>query len=257
MKNIVKPILFTILTAAFFTGCSNEDLKPFYENQKAGKIVIRGYSALKDSLQVMIGGKPLEIDSEDTFTGKITNDYQFVYYDTTTKKIDVVNKQTGKIIRSYEFTGAKATDTLSFYVNEDLYLDKVLTFKPGVLSTTGNTGYKFIFPTQNRYSGSGYNGPIDAIIRKANGEVLGVAENITATGFSDFVEFPYSAPPILQVELVKHGTTDSYISGQKVTMQLAMQSDKSGMIVLEEKADENGAFTGVKGVINLVDFFNY
>lgn len=256
MKNIIRPILLSLL-AVFSVACSNEDLKPFYEEQKAGKIVIRSYNALKDSVQVIIGDEPLEINKQNTFSGKIVSDYQFVYYANTIKNFKVVNKTTGELLKSYEFTGAKPVDTLSLYMSENILIDRVLSFKPGVLSATGNTGYKFIFPTLNRYSASGYNGPIDAIVRNVKGEVLGTAENITPESFSTFVEFPYASPPILQVELVKHGTTESYVSGRKVIVQLVMQTGKSGMIVLDENANESGAFIGVKGSINLVDFFDY
>ena len=98
---------------------------------------------------------------------------------------------------------------------------------------------------------------MDAIIKKVNGQLLGVAENISKDSFSTFVEFPYGSPPILNIELVKHGTTESYVSGQKVLVQIVMQNNKSRLIVLDEKANENGTFTGVDGTLNLVDLFDF
>ncbi|MHA3790010.1 hypothetical protein ACX0HA_17520 [Flavobacterium hauense] len=257
MKNIVKPLLLAVLTAAFFMGCSNEDMKPLYEEQIAGKVIIRGYSALKDSLQLIADGKPLEVNGNDSFVGKIKKDYAFVYYNNRLENINIVNKATGETIRSYNFTANKSNDTLSFFIKEGIYIDDVLSFSPGILSATSNTGYKFIFPTLNRYSASGYNGPIDGIIKKTNGQVIGIAENITKDNFSSFVEFVFTPPPIFTIELVKHGTTESYISGQKIIVQMAMQNNKSRMIVLDEKTNESGAFSGVDGSANLVDYFDF
>lgn len=257
MKKIFNTILLFSLLATLFTGCANEDMTPIYGEQVAGKVVIRGYNALQDSIQVVANGEPLLIDEHDAFIGEITKDYEFVYYDNQSENIDIINKATGETLQSYSFTADTAIDTLSFYHKDGIWLDDVLSFEPGVLSGTGQTGYKFIFPTMNRYSNSGYDGAIDAIIRKTNGQELGVAENITKDSFSTFVEFAFSSPPILNVELVKHGTTESYISGQQVIVQMVMQNNKSRLIVLDEKIDESGVFSGVNGTINLVDYFDF
>lgn len=257
MRKMANTILLALL-ATLFTGCSHEELIPIYGEQQAGKIVLRGYNALQDSLQVFANGKLLEIGNHDSFVGEITKDYEFVYYANQTENIDIVNKATGGVLHSYGFTAATAVDTISFYHKDGIWLDNVLTFEPGILSSsTGFTGYRFIFPTLNRYSHSGYEGPIDAIIKKVNGQVLGVAQNITNDSFSDFVEFAFGAPPILNVELVKHGTTESYVAGQQVIVQMVMQNNKSRLVVLDEKADANGVFTGVNGTIDLVDYFDF
>ncbi|MGA9639357.1 MAG: hypothetical protein WBQ70_12755, partial [Flavobacterium sp.] len=121
----------------------------------------------------------------------------------------------------------------------------------------GKTGYKFIFPTMNRFSKSGYEGTLDAIIKSLNGVVLGKAENITKEAFSTYVEFNYAPPPIINVELVKHGTTESYRTGQSVIVQLSVQNNKTRLIVLDEKANTDGSFKNVEGTINLVDYFTY
>lgn len=257
MKNIFNTLLFILLLAIFFTGCANEDLTPLYGQQVAGKVIIRAYNATHDSLQVVANGEPLEIGGYNAFTGEIIKDYEFVYYNDAPENIDIINKATGQTLYSYSFTALNTTDTLSFYHNNGIWLDNILSSKPGTLSGTGRTGYRFIFPTINRYSNSGYEGGIDAVIRKANGQVMGVAENITKDSFSNFVEFAYAPPPILNVELVKHGTTESYITGAQVIVQLVMQNNKSRLIVLDEKADDNGAFSGVEGTINLVDYFDF
>ncbi|MFL9844859.1 hypothetical protein [Flavobacterium rhizosphaerae] len=256
MKNMFKLLFVFAFAIILFTGC-NDDLTPVYEEQYPGKIVIRGYNALTDSLQVTANGELLEINNELAFTGTISKDYQFVFYNNQAETISILNKQTGEVLTSYTFTSGNISDTLSFYYNDGIFLNDVLSYKPGVLSATGRTGYRFIFPTLNRYSNSGYNGALDAIIKKVNGEVLGVAENITKESFSTFVEFAYAPPPIINIELVKHGTTEPYITGQPVVVQLVMQNNKSGLIVLNETANENGAFSGVDATINLVDYFNY
>ena len=257
MKNIFNIALFCFLLSYIFTGCANEDTTPLYGEQIEGKIVIRGYNALPDSLQIEANGKLLEIGNSAAFVGNIEKDYAFVFYDKAIKNIKIINKSTGQIVHTYTYTVNNPVDTLSFYQNKNIWLDNVLSYNPGTLSGTGRTGYRFIFPTMNHYSNSGYTGAVDAIIRKVNGQVLGVAENIVKDQFSNFVEFAYAPPPILNVELVKHGTTESYISGRQVIVQLVMQNNKSRLIVLDEKASESGTFTGVEGSINLVDYFNF
>lgn len=257
MKKRISTIVLLLVFAVFFTGCNNDDLTLLYEEQSPGKIIIRGYSALQDSIQLIADGEPLKIGAQNTFKGEITKDYEFVFYNHQPKNIDVINKFTGDVLHTYSFATGSTTDTLSFYTREGIWIDNVLSFQPGTLSGTGRTGYRFIFPTLNRYSNSGYDGPIDAIIKKTNGQVLGIAENITKETFSNFVEFAFTPPPILNVELVKHGTTESYITGQQVIIQIVMQNNRSRLVVLDEKANEQGTFTGVEGTINLVDYFDF
>lgn len=257
MKKITAGIFLFSLLTMLFSACNGDDLTPQVGRQIAGKVVIQAYSALADSLQLRANGTLLTTNDDDTFMGMIVNDYEFVFYDNEVENIEIINKVTGEVLKSYSFTNETPVDTLSFYTKEGIWIDNVLSFEPGILSGTGRTGYKFIFPTMNRYSNSGYEGPIDAIIRKTNGQVLGVAENITKETFSNFVEFAYAPPPILNVELVKHGTTESYIPGQQVIVQMVMQNNRSRLIVLDEKANEGGSFTGVEGTINLVDYFEF
>jgi hypothetical protein len=248
-----KTLLFLLLTTAFI-ACQG-DMEPTYQQQEVGKVVIRGY-ALNDSVQVE-ANKFLEINDKDTFIGSINMDYDFVYYDQQDETINVLDKKSGSTLHTNVFTTEKVTDTLSFFYTSDYYIDNVLSYKPGTLSQTGYAGFRFIFPTYNRYSNSGYTGMLDGIIRKVNGEQLAVAQNISQDSASDFVEFPYGAPPVLKMELVKHGTTESYVSGKQVFVSLVMQANKSQVVVLDEKKDENGAFSGVNGSINLTDYFEY
>lgn len=257
MKNTLKKILIFSITAALFTACANEELTPYYSEQEAGKIAIRGYNGSQDSLQINASGKLLEIDKNSAFIKKIVKDYDFVYYDKATKNIKIINKVTGEILHTYDFSVQSPVDTLSFYYKSGFWIDNVLSFKPGILSQSGRVGYKFIFPTLNHYSNTGYNGLLDGIIRKANGQQLGIVENISKTEFSTFLEFPFSAPPILKMELVKHGTTESYIPGQQVFVTMVMASNKSRLVVLEEKADATEKFSGVDGTIDLVDYFDF
>lgn len=257
MKNTVKRIFVFLIPVLFFTACANEDLIPVYQEQKAGKVVIRGYNAMLDSVQIAIDGKFLVMDKKDAFVKKIVKDYEFVFYDNNVKTIDVINKVSKKVLKSYIFTTSKPIDTLSFYTRQNIWIPNVLSYKPGLLNATGRTGYRFIFPTFNLYSNSGYTGSVDAVIKKMNGEIIGIAKNINKDGFNSFLEFSYVAPPIINVELVKHGTNESYVSGMQVKFQIALQNNKSKLVVLDEKANEAGIFSGVEGNINLVDYFTF
>ena len=239
-------------------ACTNENLTPLHGEQQPGKVVIKSYDAMeKDSVQFIINGVIKKTGKKDAFIKKIVDNYEFVFYDNKTENIEVVNKASGKILKTYSYTVDKPIDTLSFYYNEGIWLDNVVKNKPGKLSNTNNTGYRFVFPTMNRYSNSGYDGPIDVIIRNYGGQVVGLAENITKDRFSNYVEFAYSTPSVLNIELVKHGTNESYIAGKKIIIQIGMQKNKSKIIVLDEKADTSGAFNKVEGTINLVDLFDF
>ncbi|WP_264537460.1 hypothetical protein [Flavobacterium sp. N1736] len=259
MKNILTRILIFSVILVSFESCTNDNLTPLYgtETNQPGKVVITGYSALNDSIQININGKLLTIGKEkkSAFTKKIETEYQFVYYGDKNETFEVTNKVTKQIVHTYNFTAQKPIDTLSFFAKENIWIEHVSALKPGVLTKTGNCGYKFIFPTQNLYSKSGYEGTIDGILRKINGQTIGVVENINKDKFSSFIEFPFSSPPTVLMELVKHGTTESYIPGQKVVVILTMTNNKSKLIVLDEKQDTNGVFSGVDGTLNLVDYF--
>ncbi|MEO8535268.1 MAG: hypothetical protein ABI441_16035 [Flavobacterium sp.] len=257
MDNLVKVVIAFLITTICLSSCTNENLTPVNEEQRAGKVVIKGYNALQDSIQVSLDGKLLVVDKKDAFLKKIEKTYEFVFYANSTKTIAIINKKTKQVLHSYNFTTAKPVDTLSFYVKENIWIENVLSNKPGTLSAAGSTGYRFIFPNFNLYAKSSYKGSLDAIIRKANGEEIGVVQNITKNTFSTFLEFPFSPPPIINIEIVKHGTTESYVSGKKVVFQTIIQNNKSKIIVLEEKADTNGVFSGVDGTINLTDYFSF
>lgn len=257
MKNTFKRLLLVASVFLTLISCTNDALTPIYGVEQAGKVVVMSYNGLQDSLQVIADGKPLKIQTHDAFLGKIIAEYNFVFYDHKVEQIDIVNKATGEILKTYNFTTEKPTDTISFYAKESIWIDNMMRNKPGVLTATGRTGYRFVFPTMNRYSNSGYEGPVDAIIKKVNGQVLGVAENITKENFSDYLEFAFAPPPIITIELVKHGTTESYIAGQPVVIQAVMQNNKSRLVMLDEKANESGVFTGVDANTNLVDYFDF
>lgn len=254
-KVLTKLCLLGIMTV-FSISCDNNML-PYYDEQAPGKIVIRGV-VQDDSLQIVSNGQLLKINQQETFGGTITKDYEFVYYNKQARYLDVKVKTTQQLLEAYVFTEAITPDTLSFFYKPGLWINNVLSFAPGTLSGAGRTGYKFIFPTLNRYSNSGYNGPIDGIIRNVSGQVLGVAQNIEKETFSNYVEFPFAAPPIIRMELVKHGTTESYNNnGQPVIVTMVMQSNKSRLVVLEERQDSGGNFSGVQGTLDLCDFFQF
>ncbi len=259
MKHILTRTLIFATLITLFGSCANDELTPLYGNEKdqPGKVVIIGYSALNDSIQITVNGKPVEIGKEKrtAFVKKVEKEYEFVYHGNEEKVFQFTNKTTKELLRSYHFSAKKTKDTLSFYTKENIWLDKVHTLKTGVLSLPGYNGYKFIFPTLNLYSKTGYDGKLDGIIRKINGQVLGVVENINKDQYSAFIEFPFSSPPTIIMELVKHGTTESYVPGKKITVNMTMSINKSKLIVLEEKRDGNGIFSGVDGTLNLTDYF--
>lgn len=259
MKNILTSILIFSIILALLESCANDELTPLYgtEKNQPGKVVIIGYSALNDSIQIMVNGKPVEIGKEKrtAFVKKVEKDYDFVYHGSEDKVFEFTNKTTKEILRTYHFNAQKPKDTLSFYAKENIWLDNALTLKPGVLSLPAYSGYRFVFPTLNLYSKTGYTGTLDGIIRKINGQVLGVVENINKDQYSKFIEFPFSQPPTIIMELVKHGTTESYVPGKKITVNMTLSTNKSKLIILDEKRDVNGAFSGVDGTLNLADYF--
>jgi hypothetical protein len=257
MKNNIVKALFFIMALLFLGACANDELVPYYQQQKPGKLVIRGYNARGDSIQIAVNSKVIKIGNENAFVKNIVKDYDFVIYENEPKNVVITNKRSKETLHSYQITGEKDIDTISFYTKKDLWVDNVLSTKPGVLTKTGNAGFKFIFPTLNRYSASGYNGKLDGIMRKLDGETVGIVKNIGKEEYSSFVEFPASLPPIIKMELVKHGTTESYIAGKQIFVVMLMTKDKSRLIVLDEKKADNGQFSGIDASLNLVDFFDF
>ncbi|KFF02673.1 hypothetical protein B0A68_21770 [Flavobacterium reichenbachii] len=255
---MLRAVIF-LAVINLFASCTNDNMVSYYgeETNQPGKVTINAYSAVNDSLQIISNGKALEIgkDKKTAFTKKIDKEYDFVYYGDQTKTIEITNKVTKEVLHTYHFTAEKVKDTLSFFTKDGIWIDKITSIKTGVLSKPANSGYRFIFPNINKYSKSGYEGNIDGIIRKINGQLLGVAENINKDKFNPFIEFPFSSPPTILMELVKHGTTESYIPGQKIIVIMTMSVNKSKLIVLEEKSDASGIFTGVDGTLNLTDYF--
>lgn len=259
MKNLLLKLFVFSIFITLALSCTNDELVPFYSDEinQPGKVTITGYSALNDSLQISVNNKIIEINKEKktAFVKKIEKDYDFVYYGSQEKTISIINKTTKEVLHTYQFNAKKVKDTISFFAKENLWIDNISRIKLGVLSKPANSGYRFIFPNQNLYSKSSYTGDLDGIIRKINGQVLGTVENINKEKFSSFIEFPFSSPPTILMELVKHGTTESYIPGQKVIVIMTMSVNKSKLIVLEEKRDANGVFSGVDGILNLTDYF--
>lgn len=253
MFNLLKKFLGSISILLLLLSC-DDNLLPYYDTQEPGEIVIKGYS-VSDSLEIIIDEAPIIINEKSVFLKYMDKDYEFVYYNDKAKNVDIVINETRQILKSYSFTNNKPFDTLSFFYSNVTYIDNVLRFKKSVLNEQGSTGYKFIFPSLNRYSKTNYTGPLDGIIRNTSGTVLGIVENITSDNFSSFTAFPFSSPPIIKMELVKHGTTESYIPGTQIMVTMVMQANKSRMIVLEEKQDESGSFSGVEGIVDLSDYF--
>jgi len=257
MKNKIVKTLFFLMALLSLGSCTNDELVPYYQEQKPGKLVIRGYNARADSIQIAVNGKLIKIGNKNAFVKNIVKDYDFVIYENEPKNVVITNKRTKEILHSYQITSEKVNDTISFYHKKDLWVDNVLSTKPGVLTKAGNAGFKFIFPTLNKYSNTGYNEKLDGIMRNLDGETVGVAKNIGKEEYGSFVEFPASLPPIIKMELVKHGTTESYIAGKQIFVVMLMTKDKSRLIVLDEKKGDNGQFSGIDASLNLVDFFDF
>lgn len=263
MKNSIAKVFFFSVILAVLGACANDELTSYYDQriQEPGKVVINGYNALNDSVQIAVNGKFVEIVNDKknntAFVKKIEKNYEFVFYENETKTFVVTNKKNKEILGTYKFTNKESNNYLYFYASEDLWIDNPEFLKPGKLSQPGYAGFQFIFPSINKYSAAGYTGLLDGIIRKNNGQVLGIVENINKNTPSTFIEFPYSTPTGIKMELVKHGTTESYIPGQTVIVSLSMTNNRSKYIVLEEKQDVNGAFSSVEGLINLADYFSF
>ncbi|KUJ61236.1 hypothetical protein AR687_13675 [Flavobacteriaceae bacterium CRH] len=257
MENKIVKALFFIMALLLLGSCANDELVPYYQQQKPGKLVIIGYNARADSIQIAVNGKVIKIGNKNAFVKNIVKDYDFVIYENEPNNVVITNKRSKEILHSYQITSEKDIDTISFYTKKDLWVDNVLSTKPGVLTKPGNAGFKFIFPTINRYSASGYDGKLDGIMRKLDGETVGIAKNIGKDEYSSFVEFPASLPPIIKMELVKQGTTESYIAGKQVFVIMLMTKDKSGLIMLEEKQTTDGKFSSVDGSLNITDFFDF
>ncbi|WP_291286643.1 hypothetical protein [Flavobacterium sp.] len=262
MKNKIAKAFFLSVVLALLGACANDELTPYYDQRKReiGKIVIHGYNALSDSIQMTVNGKLIEIGNEKNntaFVKKIEKEHDFVFFNDEVKTLVITNKKTSQILGTYLFTNRTPVSSLYFYAKENLWIDDVSFLKPGTLSQTGYAGFKFIFPSLNKYSGSTYKGALDGIITKSNGQVLGIVKNISKDAPSDFIEFPFSTPAAIKMELVKHDTKESYITGQKVIVAMTMTNNKSKLIILEEEQDVNGKFSGVGGVINLADYFTF
>ncbi|MGQ3087460.1 hypothetical protein, partial [Flavobacterium sp.] len=72
MKSIFRSLLLFIGAAMVCTGCEDQ-LTPLYRPQVAGKIVIKGYNAMADSVQVVANGQPIKIGDLTAFKGRIEN----------------------------------------------------------------------------------------------------------------------------------------------------------------------------------------
>mgnify|MGYP006168515791 CR=1 FL=1 len=255
LQTIIYKLSMVLFLSPLLFSCE-ETLIPQDQPQAPGSVFISAY-VQTDSIRIMANGDNLIIDDQEIFSNRITKDYKYVYYNHQSETIEIINNETQDIMRKYEFTEENSADTLSFFYKPGIWIEDVLSSKPGTLNQSGYTGYRFIFPNMNRYSNSGYEGPLDGIISKITGQQLGIVENIDKETFSTFLEFPYTMPPIIKMRLVKHGTTESYISGQTIEVQMVMQNNKSCLIVLEETVDSNGNFSGVNGTIDLTNYFDY
>lgn len=254
-RSILVKTVFFVMAVLCFLSCEDHELLPYYPTQDVGKITIIGYAA--DSIHIKANGEPLLFEDKKVFVEDINELYEFVSYDNKDEVLDIFDYQTNLKVHTYNYTNAVPLDTLSFFYIKNYFIDNVLSHRQGKLSQNNYTGFKFIFPNMGQYSESSYDGPLDAIIRGVNGQVLAVAENITKDSFSSFAQYLFTPPPVIRVELVKHGTTQSYVEGKQIIVEMVMQKNKSKMIVLEETKDDNNTFKGVTGSIDLTEYFDF
>ncbi len=261
-----KSVLKISLSLALLFGviACQSDLEPQDHSDVAGTFVIKGYAT--DTVYLKVGDMFLENREETKFIKEIDLEYKFVYQNGEAQSIDVLSNESGEEIITYSFTAEAPTldnyitrNTIAFLYTPDFLMKNVYNFEPGELSASGNVGYKFMFPAMNKISNSGYIGALDGIITNyVTKEQLAVVENITTDNFSDFVEFPYSSPNIIEMELVKHGTTESYVEGETIIVQMIMKKSKSRLIVLNETSDSNEAKGfRVTGNMDLTSYFDY
>jgi hypothetical protein len=254
-KSILVKTVFFVMAVLCFTACEKDTLLPYYPTQEKGKMVIMSYAA--DSINIVANAQLLSFDDKDIFIKDINEIYEFVSFDNQDEVLGIKDYHTGETVHTYRYANAAPLDTISFFYKKDYFIDDVLSFRKGTLSQAGYVGFKFIFPNMGQYSGSSYEGTLDAIIRNLNGQVLAIAENINKNKFSTFAEYPFKSPPVIKVELVKHGTNESYIEGKQIIIEMVMQNNKSKMIVLEETKNESNAFSGVRGSIDLTQYFDF
>ncbi len=273
-RKINLKIVLGLCMVLSIISCENDDLKEEnYLSSRPGKLFIEGY-AKNDTIQVTVDDVLItdingdKINTE--FTKKVSIETSFIY------------QNTSKTVKFFSYFGKKRTELKSFRLNppEDqpqfgdnienenimtffaapgIFIDNVYQYNPGVFSDASidQVGFKFIFPAMNYISKSDYKGKLDAIITSFRGTELGVVENIGADSFSDFIEFPFTAPPFVFIELVKHGTKESYIPGETVKIRKAIKKNTSGLIVLNEEGNEDGSFKEVKATIDLTEYFDY
>lgn len=259
-----------ILLSFALVGCNNALEVQETNFGLVGEISIQGYvlSNNADSVRIKINNKILEINEDSVFTKSIQNEYEFVnYYDKVIpRNIQVISHLSEEVLEEKEFIYNNAAvseilDTVSFfYKAPSIFISDVYKDRPGKLTANNYMGYRFRFPNMNYYSKSGYDGTLDAVITTFLGVPLATAENINPETFSAYVEFDTSLaiPPLLNLEIVKHGTAESYLSdGSPIKIVLPVESGKSKLVLLEETVDASGNFTGVSASTDLRNYFNY
>lgn len=248
----------------YLTSCNNDSLIPQDELQSPGEVAIRGYTQT-DTLYI-VGGMTdtLEVNSNKKFIGDIETSYQFVYYNRASENVSIVS-QTGEVLKSYNFGSEQETGAFSFFYKPGIWIDNVLNVEPGTLSEENHAGLKLLFPNINIYSDSGYTGTVDAILsRFPSGEHIATIEDVGSENFSSFIEFPIStypgAPviPVITLELVKHGTTESYLPGnESLTTLVSIEPGDSQLLIIEEGVDQTGQFDGIHAFVDLTRIFDY
>ncbi|MGA9650485.1 hypothetical protein [Pedobacter sp.] len=257
-----------ITVAGMLQSCNYElDNLELQENYfgEPGKMSIQGYVLSDtDSVRVSANDKDIEVNKKTIFTKKLETSYQFVSYfnNPTQKSFKVINNRTQEVMitEDLDFSDptAQLQDTISFfYKSPSILIKDVYKDKPGKLTSNNHTGFRFMFPNMNYYSKSDYTGTVDAILTKfPSGELIARVENIGKERFSEYIEFLYYSPPIMRLQLVKHGTTESYLnSGVAVTVDISLQTGKSKLIIIEEKTDANGIFNGINASLDLRTYF--
>lgn len=254
-----------VMTLCFYlTSCEKDLLTPQDELQSPGEVIIKGY-AQTDTLYIVGGGTDtLEVNGNKKLIGGIEANHRFVYFNRTSEHVSII-KKTGEGLKSYDLGPGQKSEIFSFFHKPGIWLDDVLEAQPGTLSQENHAGLKLIFPNMNTHSNSGYQGGVDAVLsRFPSGEHIATIENVGDKSFSSFVEFAFSIDPgspvipVITLELVKHGTTESYLPGNEpLTTLISIQPGDSKLVLIEEGVDLTGAFDGIHAFVDLTQLFDY
>lgn len=242
-------IIMAVAAFALFTACDNE-LIPADPGQRPATINVSGYSE-SETLQLVFNGEPVEIDGEVSYMGRIETILEFVVDKDETNTLDILNKDTGSELATYEigYDNIADTETLNFYNLPEIFLE-ALVEKPAV--RLGYVGYEFIFPNLGEFSGFEADS-VRGVLKKADGTVLADFSGIGRRAFTEVEIYrSFNARVDVYLDLYKQDSEEPYTGTQPVSVAIKQDSGPN-LIVLQEYTDESGN-VAVKGDIDIVDY---